>query len=299
MSGSKLEEWKAKALNLERELHEREQDLERYKGELIAANRRVEQLVGFMEKELDKARAIQHGLVPTEFPHIPGLEFSTKFVPSMERGGDYFDIFEHEDKFRFGIIISACTGHQLSSLFLSLLLKMTGQLEARKGIESNRVLQKMIASVGEQISERDRADLFYGVFDRRNFTFHYTSLGENVFLHHSVATNELALVKSPFPQFAKGFQHTLTEEVLPLNAKDRLIFCTPGVLEAQNPEGEEFGLDRVSKAVVAKIKGSVHDVRNEVLYQLEKFTGQANFSRDLTVLVIEVKDRVIKLARTQ
>ncbi len=130
MSEDKL---RARIAELESELKERQADLKRFRDELSKANVRLEALIRQLDGELKMAHIIQKILVPTEFPHINGFEFSTKFVPSSKTGGDYFDIFEHEDRFRFGVILSSSTGHTMSALLLSVLLRMTGQLEARKG----------------------------------------------------------------------------------------------------------------------------------------------------------------------
>jgi hypothetical protein len=42
----------------------------------------------------------------------------------------------------------------------------------------------------------------------------------------------------------------------------------------------------------------VHDLRNEILYQVERFAQGKDIPQDATVVVCEVKDRVIKLAKT-
>ena len=130
-----------KIAQLEREVKDREADLARFRDELIKANRRLEQMIEAFNHELKIAHAIQRTIVPTEFPNIPGFEFSTKFMPSSKSGGDYFDFFEHQDKFRFGVVLSSSSAYGMSALLLSVLLKMTGKLEARKGVEPHQVVQ--------------------------------------------------------------------------------------------------------------------------------------------------------------
>lgn len=285
--------------DLEAEVREREQDLAHFRSELAQSNAKLEKIIGILNGELDRARLIQQSLVPTQFPHIPGLEFSTKFVPSLEVGGDYFDIFEHEDKFCFGVIVSSCNGHKLSSLFLSLLLKMTGQLEAKKGMDPVALMEKLLDQAKNQIVENESGDLFYGVLDRRKFQMNYVLVGNVILFHQSVQTDELSLIKTRNPSFAKDYHGPLSGDVITLNAKDRLIICTPGVLEVRSRAGESFGIDRLYKTILNQAKAGVHDLRNEILYQLEKFSEKPSFSRDVTVLVLEVKERVIKLARSQ
>src|SRR5436189_206546 len=98
MSTPTQEKLLARIAELEVELKERQTDLKRFREELSKANARLEALIQQLDGELKMAHVIQKVLVPTEFPHISGFEFSTKFVPSHLAGGDYFDIFEHDDR---------------------------------------------------------------------------------------------------------------------------------------------------------------------------------------------------------
>jgi sigma-B regulation protein RsbU (phosphoserine phosphatase) len=45
------------------------------------------------------------------------------------------------------------------------------------------------------------------------------------------------------------------------------------------------------------VKNGVHDLRNELLFQAQRKSKLEEPLRDQTVVVIEVKDRVIKLAK--
>lgn len=283
---------------LEHELEERERDLTVFRTELAKANVQLEKLIGQITQELKMASLIQKTLVPTEFPNIPGFEFSTKFVPSPISGGDYFDIFEHEDKFRFGIVLASSTGYSMSALFLSVLLKMTGQLEARKGIAPDRILDSMAAELVPAISSGDQANVFYAMIDRRGFEMSYCGVGRATVLHYSYTAEKLQRLDWAAPAFQKGFQSPLKSQGLSLNPRDRMIFCSEGVIRAKNPDGEIFGEERLYKTVLAAPRLGVHDLRNEILFQLEKFAQGKDLPQDVTVIVTEVKDRVIKLAKS-
>ena len=66
----------------------------------------------------------------------------------------------------------------------------------------------------------------------------------------------------------------------------------------KNLENESFGQERLFNALVSAPKTGVHDVRNHLLFEIKKFLSGREPTRDVTVLVAEVKDRVIKLATT-
>lgn len=288
---------KARISELETELADRERDLAVFRDELAQANTQLERFIKQISQELRMASLIQKSIVPTEFPNIPGFEFSTKFVPSPISGGDYFDIFEHEDKFRFGIVLASSSGYSMSALFLSVLLRMTGQLEARKGTPPDQILGLMAKELVPHIQSTDQANVFYGVIDRRGFELTYAGVGKATAMLLNYQTGKIQRLEWTTPPFQQTFAAEIKSSTLALNPRDRLILCSEGVSRAQNPKGEAFGEERLAKAILAAPRLGVHDLRNEILYQVERFAQGKDLPQDATVVVCEVKDRVIKLAK--
>ena len=282
---------------LESELTERESDLALFRDELSKANIQLKKLIAQISSELKTAAKIQKALVPTEFPTIPGFEFSTKFVASPISGGDYFDIFEHEDKFRFGVVLANSSGYSMSALFLSVLLKMSGQLEARKGTPPNSILEMMARELVPNVEGSDVANVFYGVVDRRSFELTYSHAGKYVGL--LVSEHKVQKLEVSNPPIGKSFQSGLENKSINLNPHDKLVLCSEGVLKVLNSKSEKFGEERLYKAVLAASENEVHDLRNEIIVQIEKFAAGRDLPQDVTILVLEVKDRVIKLAKSR
>lgn len=287
-----------RVLELEDELRERQADLQRFRNELRTANQRLESMISRMQGELKLVHAIQKVLVPTEFPHISGFEFSTKFVASMVTGGDYFDIFEHVDRFRFGVIVSSASGHSMSALMLSVLLKMTTQLEAKKGSEPHQVLQEMYDQLKENMEAEDTADLFYALIDRRSYEMRFVRAGVVLALHQNFLTGEVRALDSGLGPVSAEFLPPVASGSVMLNPRDRVVLCSRGLMEAVNRDGEAYGLERVTRSFLNGPKRGVHELRNHMLFEVEKFSGTKEPARDQTLVVLEVKDKVIKLAKS-
>jgi sigma-B regulation protein RsbU (phosphoserine phosphatase) len=283
---------------LESELSERERDLSVFREELGKANTLLEKFIRQITQELKMASLIQKTLVPTEFPNIPGFEFSTKFAPSPVSGGDYFDIFEHEDRLRFGIVLASSSGYSMSALFLSVLLKLTGQLEARKGAPPNKILELMAQELVPTVQPGDQANVFYGVIDRRGYELTYCGAGRVIGLLYNYATGKLQRLECEPQPITQGFRAELKPTTVSLNPRDRLVFCSEGVIRVLNTAGEAFGEERLYNTILAAPRLGVHDMRNEIFFQVEKFSQGRDLPSDITVVVTDVKDRVIKLAKT-
>jgi sigma-B regulation protein RsbU (phosphoserine phosphatase) len=297
MSEQDSKELQKRLTELESEIKERELDIAKYKEELARANARLEGVIGQLHHEIKIAHAIQKALVPTEFPHIPGFEFSTKFVPSLISGGDYFDVFSHEDRLRFGLVVASSSGHTMSALFLSVLLKFTGQMEARKGAEPEKVMKQMADELLANMDEGARADIFYALIDRRSYEVTYCRFGDVAALHHHFAGNDLKLLEPTGGPLVRDFKTPIVSKTVALNPRDKLILCTRGVAETKSMQGEPFGLPRLSRSVVEGAKRGVHEIRNQILFDVQKYASGQEPQRDMTVVVVEVKDRVIKLAK--
>lgn len=291
-------ELKKRIKELEEEVHHREQDLDRFRKELLKANSQLEHLIGQVQRELKLAQSIYRALVPTEFPHISGFEFSTKFIPSMISGGDYFDIFEHQDRMRFGIVLSSASGHALSALLLSVLIKMAGLMEGRKVQAPDKVVKALGEELQEHLEDSSQLDLFYAVVDRRKYVLNFVRLGD-VLLFHQLDDGSLNLVGEKHPPISKDSSFQGQTEQISLSPRDRLILVSPGCLRAQNLKGESFGWERVSQSIKSAPPRGIHELRQNLLFEIEKFTEGTELKRDLTILALEVKDKVIKLAPTK
>jgi phosphoserine phosphatase RsbU/P len=293
---------KAKIRELEAEVQARENDLAVFRKQLASANNLLEGLISKVADEVRTAAQIQKVLVPTEFPNIPGFEFSTKFVPSPISGGDYFDIFEHEDRLKFGVVLASSNGYGMSALLLSVLLKMTGQHEAKRGLSPDKVLQYIASELEPSLGGTggDRANVFYGIIDRRTLELTYASAGPVYGGIVRGATGKLERITSEDGPIEKGSHLKLgAVRHLNLEARDRVFLVSGGTVAAKNKADEAFGEDRLIRSILATPKSStssIHDVRNEIFYRVESHVGEQDLPQDVTAVVFEVKDRVIRLA---
>ncbi|PIS10535.1 MAG: sigmaB regulation protein RsbU, partial [Bdellovibrio sp. CG10_big_fil_rev_8_21_14_0_10_47_8] len=253
---------------LEAELLIKNQELLRYQQELKKTNSSLEELIVDISQELKLAGLVQKILSPTEIPNIPGIEFSTKFVPGTQSGGDYFDIFEHDDRLKFGIILASSSGYTMSALFLSVLMKLSAQIEARKGLEPDKVIRLMANEIVPHIQKQDTASLFYAVIDRRNYELKYSSVGSILGVLQATGQENPSWLQPCTGPLRKNYDENPLTDTISLNSRDRVILCTEGVWNSIS-DGESFGKDRVMQSILRAPRSGVHEVRNEILYQVE------------------------------
>jgi phosphoserine phosphatase RsbU/P len=274
---------------LEAELAQKNSEIIIYRQELMKISQKLDSLMSQVSDDTKVLSQVQKLLVPTEVPTIPGFEISRKFVYGSKIGGDYFDIFEHEDKMRFGILVACSSGYAMSALFMSLILKVSHVLEAKKGNSPDKILQQIADEMKKLAKPDDLTSVFYAVIDRRDFSLQFCSAGKiNGF--YLAPQKPIQVLKSAHSAFGQQFSDKLSLAKLDLDAKARLCVMTEGLTEVLSTE-------EIAKIMTDNVKNGVHDLRNEILFQAQRKSKLEEPLRDQTVVVIEVKDRVIKLAK--
>jgi sigma-B regulation protein RsbU (phosphoserine phosphatase) len=74
-----------------------------------------------------------------------------------------------------------------------------------------------------------------------------------------------------------------------LRRGDVLVACTDGVIEAHNPQGEEFGEERLAEILTASADLSAIELERIILQAVRDWTGGADQEDDLTLVVVKKK----------
>lgn len=151
-------------------------------------------------------------------------------------------------------------------------------------------LAAMLEAVNRQVhatSAEDRyATLFYGVVDRTTRTLRYVNAG-----HHPpmVMRSDGSIVKLGTGGIPVGlFPDSVYEEGdVQLNPGDLVLAYTDGVVEVENPAGEEWGIDGLRSAVTAKEARNPDDIINAVFTSMDEFS-RGRQADDATVVALQV-----------
>ncbi len=290
MSDDEIKNLKVENSFLRSELQSKQIEISAYKNELLKFSQQLDVLMKKSNDDVRILNQIHKYLSPTELPQFPGFEFSRKFVYGSKFGGDYFDIFEHDDKMKFGVIISSATGYAMSALFLSLILKVSHLMEAKKGMSAAQVLEHIGTELKTLANEKDQAQVLYAVIDRRDWTFTFSAVGriQGFFVNPD---EPLQLISSESSGLGPALNPKYSEIKLNLQPKSKIILVTEGLMDI-------LTRDEMAAIIQSPNVKSVHDLRNDLLVAAQVKSGLETPIRDQTVVVIEVKDRIIKLAKS-
>lgn len=284
-------------LELERQLQEKSSLVLIYKEEIGRMNAQLEKLIERVQHELKIGNKIHELLVPTEIPHIPGYDFSSKFKASTVSGGDYFEIIPHEDKYKFAILMSCSSGYSMSALFLSVLLKMTGSIATKKGLSPNDFIKKVRDEVMPSLRDQDDASLFYAVVDRKKNELKYAACGDFFVARYDSTTQQVQDIEMNASRIKKSnTAFTTTTGSIQLHPEDRFVVASTGLLEQTNEASEIYGRKRLLDVLNSKHKLNTHELRNEFFVDLESFSNRVPAQRDWTLLLMDVKTNLVQLS---
>lgn len=276
--------------DLKKLLQQKSVEVGQYKNELIQFSRKLDEVISQSQDELKLMIDLQRKLVPTEIPQIPGFEFSKKFVYGTDRGGDYFDVFPHSDKTKFGVVLSSASNYSVSSLVLSILLKFSDQIEAKKSQSSLEVVRWIADEISKSVQQKDFCQIIYVIIQRKELKLNFCSAGRILGFYQS-PQGQLSQLISNCEGLGAVVLEKLTEETVQLEPLSRLVFLTEGLLDV-------LSYQDVAQIIKENIKKSIHELRNSIFVKAQEISGLESPLRDQTVVVIEVKENIIKLAKS-
>lgn len=293
MSSDDVHLLKRKIADLESTLRSKEREVSIYQKELLKFSQNLDMVLSSSEHDINMLNKFHQSIVPTELPQFPGFEISRKFTYGTKQGGDYFDIFLHEDKMKFGILLASSSGYAMSAAFLSVILQQSHLLEAKKEASVSETVEVIAAQLQKIAEDKDETQLFYAVIDRRHMTMNFVCMGKILGLIQS--TNEsypdtLKIISADTGGIAPGRKLDCSSLEVELKPGQRICIVSEGLVNALSEEELVAAAEETSR-------GSVHELRNQMFIQSQLKTGLEQPAKDQTVIVIEVKDNVMKLAK--
>lgn len=237
-----------------------------------------------IERELDLAATIQQQILPRDLPEVPGVEIAARNRPTRQVGGDYYDLFPLSDG-GLGFLVSDVSGKGIPAA----LLVSTVHAAVHLQIDEARSVADLVAKVDRHLQKyaatRKFLTCFVGLLEPSTGKLRYVSAGHNPALLVR-ATGEVALLKATGVPMGMFPNAAWQEETIEMGPGDLLGVYTDGVSEALNPAEEEYGLDRLTRLLVAQRSESVHDVAVRVFREVAEFAAEAPQYDDQTLLLL-------------
>jgi sigma-B regulation protein RsbU (phosphoserine phosphatase) len=238
-----------------------------------------------LQGQLEVARQVQLELLPAKDPELPGYDISAYNFPSEEVSGDYYDWVQiHPDE--LGIVIADVSGKGVPAAILMAFLRSSLRAATHIGYATNVSLAKVNYLLWESIERNQFVTAFHGVLDASNRSLSYSNAGHNppLLLKASGEARFIEHGEQPLGMFPETRYH---QYHLRLDTGDVLVLYTDGVTEADNPEGVEFGRDRLAQAVKEHYDLPARELIASLQMAVLEWTANAGASDDATFFIIK------------
>lgn len=212
----------------------------------LADGRAARQRDQRLAREQDDARLIQRALIPSVMPHLQGCDIAARWQPASGIGGDCYDVLRFSDT-RAAIAIADVIGKGLPAALLMSNLQAAVRAFATADAATRDVATNVNRLLSRNISAGKFITFCYLVIDSAAGTIEYANAGHNppLVLRADGSTEPLGATGTVLGIFPDGLYESHTIAFAP---GDRLICYTDGITEATQPDGVEFGEDRLIAA---------------------------------------------------
>ena len=236
-------------------------------------------------KDVELAAEVQRLFLPAGKAAVAGLEIAGMMYPARGVGGDYYDYFP-VDAHTTQIIIADVAGKGVPAALLMSATAAAMRLEANHGRNMLEQVDRLNTGI-HSVSDLDRyVTLLVAEIDTQKRTLRYVNCGHNPALLFRAKTRTLTRLDSSCPPIGLSPEEMCDLASENLMPGDVLVFYTDGVTEAANRLGQEFGMGRLTAAVLRGSSLPAQDLMNNIYNAAADFCGN-DFNDDVTILVVK------------
>jgi len=244
---------------------------------------------GRLQAEINIAGEIQRSLLPDSSFSNDWCSVSGLAIPTSEVGGDYFDIISLSRDL-VAVVIADVSGHGVGAGIVSAMTKSALHSQLAQDPSPSTVLKNMNETLVSITEDKTFVTLAYVLLNDRAMAARIATAGHPAVLYKKNGRPDISDIR--VPNLALGVKPNVhfKEKRIRYTCGDVFFLHTDGIVEASTKQGEQFGLERLRKAVAEENNPS--RLCERVLHAVEQFTGSKEMTDDVTVVSISLTKRL-------
>jgi len=244
-------------------------------------------LLGDTQKDLVLSASIQINMLPVDFKieDFDTIDLFASMRPAKEVGGDFYDFFRI-DRNHLMFIIADVSGKGTPGAMMMMRAITSVKNFALAGLG----LEKIMEMASNNINEHNDAMLFVtawmGKLNLETGELEFINAGHNppIIRHDDGSVDEI----NSKPDLIMGFfpEAHYRSQTIYLKEGDTLYLYTDGVTEAYNELNEQYGMDRLKKAISAEYISS-EELCTSIVKSVDLFAGATPQFDDMTMLAVK------------
>ena len=258
-----------------------------------------------LEREMQLAREIQRAFLPHSLPELPGWDIQVKWRPARQVGGDFYDFFELPER-RFGLVIADVADKGMPAALFMTLVRTLVRATVRDLASPAAVLRRVNNLIVPDATGGMFVTLAFAVLDLKTGELTIANAGHNppLWLRHPGC--QLEAIQRTGMALGVLEDNPFEERTCQIAKGDFLILYTDGVTDAFSPAGDDFGEQRLRKAIGDACQSmtspeclvdlTAQQMLDAIDQQVIAFVADAVPSDDLTLLVLKRLPRIKRIA---
>jgi sigma-B regulation protein RsbU (phosphoserine phosphatase) len=243
-----------------------------------------------IQKELEVARRIQLSILPAEFPASANFRVAARYVPMTSVAGDFYD-FIVSDGQQAGLLIADVSGHGVPAALIASMVKVAANSQRAKAADPAQLLAGMNAVLFGN-TQKQFVTAAYVHLDAASGIFRYSAAGHPAMLLlrggevKPILENGLMLAAFDFATYSNRAQ--------PLEAGDRFLLYTDGLIEAANAKGNFFGQEALADLMRRTAELSASAASDRIISEMQRWAVSQD--DDWTVLICDYSPSGLELS---
>ena len=237
------------------------------------------------EQELALAQETQESLLPRSLPQVENLRIHAFNTPTRYVGGDFYDFLQLDSGDWMGVLADV-SGKGMSAALLSSMVLGALSMEFHSRTQPQEVLERVNRLLCEKSLPYQFVTLFLFVLNPQGMGQFISAGHTPAYLFHS-ATGKIEELGSNANVLGLFDDASYESSVFRLDKGDILVVYSDGLTDAENPQGEMFGEERLLRLIRQEAPSGSQAIEQRLLKAIEAFTQGLPQTDDITFVVVE------------
>lgn len=244
----------------------------------------------------EMAARIQRNLLFSDY-HIPleGVDGAADSIPSLDVGGDYYDIYNFSPKISDIIIadvmgkgrIAALLGAASKSAFMKARLDLSVRNQSIPDIED--IVSYTSQSIGKELIKMGKfITLQYVRLNMETGFFEFVDKGHTSILYYSARLKSFWSLKGWNMPLGFNPDEKVVKNLMPMEQGDLYFLYSDGIIEAENEEGEQFGERRLTYLLKNSLNLTSNQIINKIKNMIFHYSSAQSYSDDITCISLKI-----------
>lgn len=242
-----------------------------------------------LQHDLDLARTIQTGLLPKTLPNTNELRIAALNDPGRRVSGDYYDVIERPDG-RVWCFVADVTGEGAPAAIQMANLQAVVRATIGESDDPGKLLARWNDFICRQTHRSRIITCVLALIDPKARTIAVAGAGHYppLLISESAREPREADMDAGFPLGVMD-DSTYESKTTELGPSANMMFCyTDGIIEAWNPAGDGFGMERLRQALAQHSEFNPGALVKQIRKQVSAFAAGAEQSDDITMLAARI-----------